>query len=97
MNKEDELKSLQKSRSSYYGSFLDVSKKVDEVMNSLRAHNLNINGHSTFPEGFETALFYMVSKLVRLCATPLHEDSALDLSSYANLWLEIIRTENENL
>jgi len=88
-----ELKELQASRSSNYGSFSDVSKKVEEVMNSLRYHNQNINGVSTYPSGFETALFYMVSKLVRLSATPLHEDSALDLSSYANLWLEIIRTE----
>jgi hypothetical protein len=85
-----ELNELQKTRQSNYGSFGDQAKIVDRVISLLRERNIQVNGELNFPEGFETALFYMVTKLVRLSASPTHDDSALDLSSYANLWYKEI-------
>lgn len=104
----DGLKEVQAERGNVYGSFADHSKAVDDIMKILADVNIKKNDRklkvneapsTDYPEGFETAAFYMVSKLVRLATTPTHIDSALDLSSYADLWLKIINpekgTENE--
>lgn len=88
------LNELQEQRGSNYGSFSDHSKDVERIIAVLKEHNIAKNGQLNFPEGFHTALFYMVSKLVRLSATPMHDDSALDLSSYADLWYKEIKNAN---
>ena len=80
------LDELQKTRQSNYGSFSDQIIICDEIMALLRKRNVQVNGELNFPPGFETTLFYLVTKMVRLAATPTHDDSALDLSSYADLW-----------
>ncbi len=85
------LEELQQTRQSNYGSFKDQAKTVEGVIKLLRERNIQVNGELSFPDGFETTLFYLVTKLVRLSATPTHEDSALDLSSYANLWYKEIK------
>lgn len=82
-----ELEQVQSERGNVYGDFKDHAEDVETIMNILKEHNRKKNDILLFPEGFEVALFYMVSKMVRLSATPMHEDSALDLSSYADLWL----------
>jgi len=87
----DEIKKVQKERSSIYGSFGPHAEAVDEIMESLRIVNCKKFGTPLpeWPKGFETAMFYMASKLARLAAAPDHQDSSLDLGSYADLWLEI--------
>lgn len=95
------LKEVQADRGKDYGKFIDHSKCVDDIMKKLRQVNRSKNSgkeranYATldWPIGFETALFYMVSKMVRLSTSPNHIDSALDLSSYADLWLKIIEGE----
>lgn len=89
--KEQTVENVQIERGKSYGRFSDHSRDVESIMNVLRNHYRAKNGDVLMPKGFETALFYMVSKLVRLSATPDHEDSALDLSSYSDLWLKIIQ------
>lgn len=91
-----ELEKLQESRQKNYGSFGDQIKLVEEVIELLRKRNIQVNGTLEFPPGFEVALFYMVTKLVRLAASPSHDDSALDLSSYANLWYKEIIENSTN-
>jgi len=101
---KDQLKEVQKERGNVYGKFIDHSRAVDKIVDILKDVNIRKNGSKGFedwPEGFETSAFYMVSKLVRLATTPDHIDSALDLSSYADLWLKIIEeqvdeTSNKN-
>lgn len=89
-----QLEEVQAERGNVYGSFADHSKAVDDIMKILSNINYRKNpGQVKYPKGFKTALFYMVSKLVRLATTPTHIDSALDLSSYADLWLKIINPE----
>lgn len=97
---KDQLKEVQAERGNVYGSFADHSKAVDQIMDILKTvqvekRNIPLSAFKKgdWPEGFETAAFYMVSKLVRLATTPTHVDSALDLSSYADLWLKIIEKE----
>lgn len=95
MNK---LKEVQTERGNVYGSFKDHSKAVEDIINILKNINKEKNDvtiSTDWPEGFETAVFYMVSKLVRLATTPNHLDSALDLSSYADLWLKIIEEKDD--
>lgn len=87
---ENNLKNLQETRQSNYGAFGDQMRICDEVISKLKERNIQVNGSLKYPPGFETALFYMVTKLVRLSATPSHADSALDLSSYADLWYKEI-------
>lgn len=91
-----ELNKVQEERGNNYGDFADHMVDVQKIIEILKNHNTKKNnGNLEYPEGFETAMFYMVSKLVRLSATPMHDDSALDLSSYADLWLKRgIRNEN---
>jgi len=95
------LEEVQAERNKNYGSFTAHAKAVDNIMIQLRLVNRekNIRDDGTpstsvdWPKGFETALFYMVSKMVRLATSAGHEDSALDLSSYADLWLKKIKKE----
>lgn len=82
----DEIKDVQEQRGLNYGEFEEHAKTVDNIMSDLKA--VSEKNGVVYPDGFKTALFYMVSKLVRLSTNPMHGDSALDLSSYANLWLE---------
>lgn len=89
---KDEINQVQSERGSVYGDFSDHAEDVEKIMAILSMHNAKKNnGVVCFPKGFKTAIFYIVSKLVRLVASPEHEDTALDLSSYSNLWLKIIR------
>ena len=95
-SEETTLDSVQSERGKNYGKFIDHAKTVDFIMDKLRMVNMS-KGPTTsldWPAGFETALFYMVSKLVRLATSPDHIDSALDLSSYADLWLRIQKDES---
>lgn len=92
MNNEIDL--IQAERGTNYGRFADHMQATENIMNELRDVNLRKDGKG-FPPKFEVALFYMVSKLVRLSTTPTHTDSALDLSSYADLWLQEIRNEDK--
>ena len=80
------IEETQKSRKSDYGAFNHHTSAVDSIMKGLKITHDRNNKGKEYPEGFETALFYMVSKLVRLSTSPKHLDSAHDLSSYANLW-----------
>lgn len=92
----EQLKEVQAERGNNYGSFSVHSKAADDIMEILRNVNREKNNNTistNWPEGFETAVFYMVTKLVRLATTPHHVDSALDLSSYADLWLKIIEKD----
>ncbi|WP_373073851.1 hypothetical protein [Sulfurimonas sp.] len=94
----NQLKEVQSERGNVYGGFDNHSKAVDQIMEVLRNVNKEKNDvtiKQQWPEGFETAAFYMVSKMVRLATTPEHVDSALDLSSYADLWLKIIQPETQ--
>ena len=92
MNVED----VQLERGKTYGEFKDHMKATKAIMEELRTIHFLKDGKTKFEDNFEVALFYMVTKLVRLSTTPHHHDSALDLSSYAKLWLdEIERLENE--
>lgn len=93
----EQLKEVQNERGKNYGSFSTHSKAADDIMEVLRSVNREKNNttiSTNWPDGFETAAFYMVTKLVRLATTPDHADSALDLSSYADLWLKIIEKDN---
>jgi hypothetical protein len=99
---QDQLKDVQKERGNVYGKFIDHSKAVDQIVDILKTVNMekqnfpiSVLPKEDWPEGFETAVFYMVSKLVRLATTPNHIDSALDLSSYADLWLKIIEEQDD--
>ena len=88
----DQLKEVQAERGSVYGGFDDHAECVDSIMKALnKVHQKKNKGKTSYPKGFRTALFYIVSKLVRLATTPTHIDTALDLSSYADLWLKIIK------
>jgi len=88
---KDEIKEVQNERGQIYGEFDDHLDAVEEIMVILKRVNVKRWGISHYPKGFQTFLFYVVSKLVRLVTSPIHEDSALDLSSYSKLWLDIIR------
>ena len=91
---ENQLKEVQAERGNVYGSFDDHTQAVEKIMAILEDINVRKNkqqGFAKYPRGFNVALFYIVSKLVRLSTTPTHVDSALDLSSYADLWLKIIQ------
>lgn len=88
----DEIAAVQAERGNDYGEFIDHSGSVDDIMDILENINRKKNnGDLKYPRGFRTALFYIVSKLVRLATSPDHEDSSLDLGSYAKLWLDIVR------
>ena len=87
----DTVKSVQSERGSVYGDFGDHADAVEKIMKVLEEVHLKKNKNASYPQGFETSIFYMVSKLVRLATTPYHEDSALDLSSYSDLWLKEIK------
>lgn len=91
----EKLKEVQAERGNNYGKFDDHARAVDQIMSILKGVNRSKtkNIDTDWPEGFKTAAFYMTSKLVRLATTPHHVDSALDLSSYADLWLKIIQPE----
>jgi hypothetical protein len=94
---ENQLKEVQAERGNVYGSFEDHAHAVDQIMRILSDINYKKNpGQIKYPKGFRAALFYIVSKLVRLATTPTHIDTALDLSSYADLWLKIIQKGTEN-
>lgn len=89
ISENDELKSTQNERESNYGKLIDHSIAVENIMFELKdLHKKKNKGKDQMPPGFETTLFYLVSKLARMSTDPLHEDSALDLSNYAKLWLE---------
>jgi len=88
----EEIKSIQKERGKAYGKFIHHAKCVDSIMSELKMINIEANdGILKWPTGFETAINYMVGKLARIAVTPNHEDSLIDLSSYADLWLDITR------
>lgn len=91
-----EIKDVQAVRVSSYGSYKDHMKDCDALMEIFRRNNAARNGGEVnWPAGYETSLYYMASKLLRLSADPSHEDSALDLASYAELWLRYgIRNED---
>jgi len=80
------LEQLQEERGSIYGSYAKHAESVEQIIVVLKSVNFHKNGSIIFPDGFETTLFYTVSKLVRLAATPDHLDSAIDLASYADLY-----------
>ena len=92
-----DIQSTQEERGLTYGKFKDHTWAVEQIMGVLALTNAKKNDAVTpqYPHGFETSLFYMVTKLVRLSATPTHKDSALDLSSYADLWLKEIQDDTE--
>lgn len=85
-----ELERLQANRESDYGTLKDHAESVDVIMEALRDINCKKNKSdiTDWPKGFETVMFYLASKMVRMSTNPEHEDSALDLSNYAKLWLE---------
>lgn len=90
-----QIEKIQEQRGRDYGEFTNHIFAVDSIMKILKDQFLKHN-ITEYPKGFDSALFYMVSKLVRLATSPLHKDSALDLSSYADLWLkEINKIENK--
>jgi len=88
---KDEIKEVQNERGQVYGEFDDHTEAVDGIMTILKRVTVKKTGTGDWPKGFQTFLFYAVSKLVRLTTSPMHEDSALDLGSYSKLWLDIIR------
>ena len=92
---KNEVQETQEERGKVYGKFEDHANAVDKIMDILEDLNIKKNDslEANYPNGFRTALFYMVSKIVRLATTPKHEDSALDLGSYADLWLKIIQKD----
>ena len=85
MSSNDEISRVQEERGKSYGSFVEHTKAVEKILRVLREHR-KANNKDNIPEGFETTLFYIVSKLVRMNNDPLHRDSCLDLESYARLW-----------
>jgi len=91
----DEVHEVQEERGEVYGEFSDHTEAVDAIMAILKKVNVKKNESLYYPTGFQTFLFYAVSKLVRLVTSPNHEDSALDLGSYAKLWLDIVRKEKK--
>lgn len=87
----DLLIDTQKDRQSSYGQLLPHAISADTIMAALKKVNEEKNdGKLIWPEGFETTMFYLVTKLVRMSTDPHHHDSCLDLKSYADLWLQII-------
>ena len=86
----NDIERVQEERNDY-GTFENHAGAVEDIMRILKNVNKQKNGKTNYPRGFKTALFYLVHKLVRLATTPTHTDSALDLSSYADLWLKEIK------
>lgn len=87
----DILHTTQKDRQSNYGAWMDHAKTVDIMMEGLRDINkAKNNGELYWPTGFETNMFYIVTKIARMATDPHHHDSTLDLKSYADLWLKEI-------
>ena len=89
------IKEIQEERGKVYGEFHDHMAAASSIMLSLKLVHLKKNKKG-MSEDFEIALFYMITKLVRLSTTPTHEDSALDLASYAQLWLKEIQDDNKS-
>lgn len=92
-----DIRETQEERGKTYGEFKDHMQATSVIMEELRKVNLlKDEGGLGFDPKFEVALFYMVTKMVRLATSPDHEDSALDLSSYADLWLKEVQNENKS-
>lgn len=90
-----DIRETQEERGKTYGEFKDHMQATSVIMEELRKVNL-LKDEEGFDPKFEVALFYMVTKMVRLATSPDHEDSALDLSSYADLWLKEVQNENKS-
>lgn len=88
------LDDVQKDRQSNYGQLLPHVICADAMMEALREVNREKNNRVlNWPIGFETTMFYLVTKIVRMSTDPHHHDSCLDLKSYADLWLKIIEEQ----
>lgn len=88
--------STQTERSSNYGNYEDVTITISKIINILKESNIKKNKELSWPIGFDVTIFNLVNKLTRLANSPYHRDSALDLSSYSDLWLKIIDKESNN-
>jgi len=86
-----DIKGVQKARTDVYGDFGVHAVAVEEILASLATVYEKKENVVPIPKGFKAFLFYATTKLVRLAATPTHQDSALDLSSYAELWLKELK------
>lgn len=91
----DEISNVQSQRGKVYGNYIVNATAREDILRILKDVFQDKNGKISMPIGFETTLGDIVAKLVRLAASPTHEDSVLDLQSYANLWLKIIRNKEK--
>lgn len=83
----ENIDEIQKQRGSIYGSYTNNIIAREKIFNALREHNSNT------PEGFNSFLQDVISKLVRLNNCPTHKDSIIDLKSYVDLWLKHVKGE----
>lgn len=90
------IKSIQKERQSVYGNY-DVNVKArSQILEILKEVNRSKGSEFSRIELFEAWMGDVVSKLVRVAASPDHEDSLVDLMSYVDLWLNCVIKKEDN-
>ena len=77
------IENIQEERGSVYGKFDEQVQCVGAIMVALQNCSINNGKEPTYEQ--VGAFAYMAIKLARYAVSPNHEDTLIDLESYANL------------
>jgi hypothetical protein len=83
MNKDGLIDEIQKERGSVYGEFSEQCKCVGRIIHELEM--CAVHNDKAISNQQRGAFAYMAIKLARYAVNPKHEDTLIDLESYANL------------
>ncbi len=84
------LDKILEERGNDYGKYADHAKAVGNILEELET----VNRRKFYPVPNELlpvekiTFFYVVTKLVRLAASPTHRDSIVDMINYLRLYYE---------
>lgn len=91
-----DVKETLNQRGSIYGDYGRGIEARNQIMDVLDQHHAIQNGHQ-LPAKYRTMLLDIVSKLVRLGATPDHLDSIHDVQGYAKLYEEELHKKSQTV
>lgn len=86
----NELNKILEERGNDYGKYAHHARAVGTIIDELKEvhKRKNLPVPSEFSAVESTTLFYVVTKLVRLAASPSHKDSIVDMINYLRLYYE---------
>lgn len=77
------IEEIQKERGSVYGKFEEQAECVGKIIHELEM--CAVHNDVPITNRQRGAFAYMAIKLARYAVSPYHEDTLIDLESYANL------------